>query len=407
MKKYLKSLYAERGNEMRESEVRALFKTLNSIDAADGNRVISLAGGMPDLSTIRLESIKAIQNKVVNQSINTAFQYGEGQGNLNFREKLADQLLLEGIKTSADDIIITTGSQSALDMVSKVFIDKHDVVLTESPTYVGAIGVFRSYQADVQHVETDEHGMIPEALSKKIAQLRKQNRPIKLLYLVPNYSNPAGTLMSDVRREAVYKIALENNILIIEDNPYGLLYFDSPPPKPIFSRGNDNVIYLGTFSKTFAPGLRTGFVVANHDIKQHIVLANESAVLSPSEFSQMIITEFIEKANWNQHTSKIQKVYKDKRDLMSEALEHHAPMLSFNKPEGGFFIWAELPKKVNSKELLNESIKQGVAFTPGTAFYANGRGENFIRLSFSLVAKDMIEPSIIKISESIRLLHKH
>lgn len=406
MKKYLKSLYAERGNEMKESEVRSLFKTLNSLDADGNNRVISLAGGLPDLSTLSPGVVKAIQTKIANQHMHSAFQYGEGQGNFNFREKLAKQLFSEGVNTSAEDITITTGSQSGLDMISKIFIDKNDVVLTESPTYVGAIGVFRSYQADVEHVATDENGMIPESLSKKITQLRKQNKPIKLIYLVPNYNNPSGSLMSEDRRKQIYAIALENNIIIVEDNPYGLLYFESPPPAPIFSIGDNNVIYLGTFSKTFAPGLRTGFVIANKDIKQHIVLANESAVLSPSEYSQMVISEFIEEDNWNYHTNKIRKVYKEKRDLMSEALQNYAPMLSFYKPEGGFFIWAKLPEGINSKELLNHSVEEGVAFTPGTAFYANGHGENFIRLSFSLVAKDLIESSIVKIAKSIQTLSK-
>ena len=254
--------YADRAAGLSASEVRALFAV------ASRPEVVSLAGGMPFVAALPFDKVRSSVDTVLATQGAAALQYGSGQGLPSLREKIRHVMAEEGIRAGVDDIMVTTGSQQGLDLVAKLFVNPGDAIIAESPSYVGAMGVFRSYQARVEHVEMDEHGMIPEALRERIEHLRGAEVPVKFLYLIPNFQNPAGVTLSASRRVEILDIAKDNGILIAEDNPYGLLWFDSPPPQAMRSVDDGGVIYLGSFSKTFAPGLRVGWVVAPNGIRE-------------------------------------------------------------------------------------------------------------------------------------------
>ncbi|MGB1101260.1 MAG: PLP-dependent aminotransferase family protein, partial [Pontimonas sp.] len=246
--------YAARATGLSASEVRALFAV------ASRPEVVSLAGGMPYVAALPFDKVRSSVDTVLAENGPTALQYGSGQGLPTLREHIRTIMAEEGIRAGVDDIVVTTGSQQGLDLVTKLFINPGDAILAESPSYVGAMGVFRSYQARVEHIAMDEHGMIPSALTERIEELHAAGVPIKFLYLIPNFQNPAGVTLSASRRVEILDIAQAHGILVVEDNPYGLLWFDSPPPQALRSVDEAGVIYLGSFSKTFAPGLRVGWV---------------------------------------------------------------------------------------------------------------------------------------------------
>jgi DNA-binding transcriptional MocR family regulator len=317
------------------------------------------------------------------------------------REQILDVMALEGIRASADDVVVTTGSQHALELVSKLFLDPGDVVIAEGPSYVTALVVFRSFQAEVDHVAMDEHGMIPQSLREHIAALEAAGRKIKFLYTIPTFQNPAGVTLSWERRMEVLEICRAHNILVIEDNPYGLLYFDGPPPQAMRSVEEDGVVYLGTFSKTFAPGLRVGWALAPHAIREKLVLANEAAVLSPSSFTQTVISEYLSAADWRGQIDTFRGVYRERRDAMLTALGEQLPKLSWTVPNGGFYVWLTLPQHLDSKAMLPRAVKELVAYTPGTAFFADGDGRNKIRLSFCYPTPEYIGEGIRRLSTVI------
>jgi 2-aminoadipate transaminase len=369
-------LYAERTSGLAASEVRALFAV------ASRPEVVSLAGGMPYVSALPKELIRASFEDVMSTQGDTALQYGSGQGVPALRERILDVMAEEGISASVDDIVTSTGSQQAIDMVAKLFLDPGDVVLAEAPSYVGAIGVFRSYQARTVHVAMDHEGLIPQALREAIVEQRALGRTIKFLYTVPNFHNPAGVTLSASRRAEILEIAQSNGILVIEDNPYGLLYFDDAPPPPLRSLDDEGVVYLGSFSKTLAPGFRVGWAVAPHAIREKLVLAAESAILSPSSFNQLVVNRYLETADWRAQIATFRGVYRERKEAMISALTEYLPGLSWTDPAGGFYVWVTLPEELDSKQMLPRAVKELVAYTPGTAFYADGSGRNAMRLSF-------------------------
>jgi 2-aminoadipate transaminase len=387
--------YADRTAGLSASEVRALFAV------ASRPEVVSLAGGMPYVSALPPELVSGALERVMRDHGPEALQYGSGQGTPAIREQILEVMALEGIRASVDDVVVTTGSQQALDLVTKLFIDKGDVILAESPSYVGAIGVFRSYQADVVHVATDNDGMVPESLRETIVRTRAAGKTIKLLYLIPNFHNPAGVTLSWERRLEIIEIARSNDILILEDNPYGLLYFDGPPPQAMRSVDTDGIIYLGTFSKTFAPGLRVGWAVAPHAIREKLILANESAVLSPSAFTQNVITSYFSGADWRGQIDTFRGIYRERKEALVGALKENLPDLTWTDPTGGFYVWLTLPNHLDSKAMLPRAVKELVAYTPGTAFFANGDGRHNIRLSFCYPTPEAIRLGVRRLTKVI------
>lgn len=389
-------LYADRAAGLSASEVRALFAV------ASRPEVVSLAGGMPFVSALPPELVSGALERVMATSGPQALQYGSGQGTPELREQILEVMALEGIRGRVDDVVVTTGSQQALDLVTKLFINPGDVILAEAPSYVGAIGVFRSYQAEVAHVHMDAEGIIPASLRETIARLRSAGKTIKFLYTIPTFHNPAGVTLTWERRLEVLEICRSEGILVLEDNPYGLLYFGEPGPRAMRSVDDEGVVYLGSFSKTFAPGFRVGWALAPHAIREKLILANESAILSPSSFSQFAITEYLRGTDWRAQIGTFRSVYRERRDAMLAALAEYLPTCSWNVPDGGFYVWVTLPDGVDSKEMLPRAVTELVAYTPGTAFYADGTGHTQMRLSFCYPTPEAIRLGVRRLASVIR-----
>ncbi|ROS49560.1 PLP-dependent aminotransferase family protein [Frigoribacterium sp. PhB24] len=387
--------YADRTAGLSASEVRALFAV------ASRPEVVSLAGGMPYVSALPRELVTGAIDRVMADGGAMAMQYGSGQGTPAIREHIMQIMAMEGIRGSADDVVVTTGSQQALDLVTRLFVNPGDVVLAESPSYVGALGVFKAYQADVVHVSMDEHGLVPEALREAIAAVRARGGRIKFLYTIPNFHNPAGVTLTWARRVEILEICRSAGILVLEDNPYGLLYFDQPAPQAMRSIDDEGVIYLGSFSKTLAPGFRVGWALAPHAIREKLILANESATLSPNSFGQFVITEYLDQADWRGQIETFRALYRERRDAMISALGEYLPSLTWNVPDGGFFVWVGLPPELDSKAMLPRAVKELVAYTPGTAFFADGDGRQNIRLSFCYPTPESIRTGVARLANVV------
>jgi len=387
--------YASRANGLSASEVRALFAVVSRPE------VVSLAGGMPFVPALPKERmIESFQSLMANRSA-TALQYSGGQGDPTLREHIKEIMSLEGIESDVDNIVVTTGSQHGLDLVSSLFLDPGDVVLAEGPSYVGALGVFRARQAHIEHVYTDNNGISPEALSETITRVQAAGKNIKFLYLVPNFANPSGVTLAAERRSQILEICRRHHILVLEDNVYGLLYFDEKAPDALRSLDEDGVIYLGSFSKILVPGFRVGYVLAPPSIKEKLVLANESAVLCPSAFSQMMISEYLSTNDWKAQISVFRNEYRIRRDAALSAMEEFLPELSTTKPGGGFYLWVDLPAGVDSKKMLPRAVENLVAYTPGTAFYGNGTGQEFLRISYSYPTPENIRVGVERLAQTI------
>jgi DNA-binding transcriptional MocR family regulator len=324
-----------------------------------------------------------------------ALQYGSGQGHPKLREQICDVMALEGVRAHPDDVIVTTGSQQALDLISRIFIDPGDVVLVEAPSYVGALGTFSQYEAQVVHISMDNDGLIPQALREAITTTRAAGRKIKFLYLIPNYQNPMGVLLSPERRTEILEICRTEGIFVVEDNPYGLLGFDRPSPNAMRAEDSENVIYLGSFSKTIAPGFRIGWALVPQALKEKIVIASESSILCPSNFTQLAISSYLSDQPWRDQIASFTKLYKLRRDTMLESLDQHFPKgATWTKPGGGFYVWVTLPPEIDTKALMPKAIVAKVAYVPGTAFYADGFGSWSMRLSYCYPSPERIRDGI-------------
>lgn len=384
--------YAERTHGMRSSEIRALFAVANRPE------VVSLAGGMPFLDGLPLDALSQVAASVVAERGLQALQYGSGQGDQTLREQILEVMALEQITAHPDDVVVTTGSQQALDLVTRVFVDPGDVVVAEAPSYVGALGVFRAYQADVVHVAIDEHGLVPAALEETLVALAAAGRRTKFLYTVPNFHNPAGVSLALERRPQILEIARRYGVLVLEDNPYGLLGFDRDPWPALRSYDEDGVIYLGSFSKTFAPGYRVGWAVAPHAVREKLVLASESAILCPSNASQIAISSYLSTCDWRGQVKSYREMYRERRDAMISALSEHLPEASWTVPDGGFYTWVRLPEGLDARDMLPRAVTARVAYVPGTAFYYDGTGADHMRLSFCYPTPERIREGVRRLA---------
>jgi DNA-binding transcriptional MocR family regulator len=373
----LENRFASRAAHMKPSEIRSLFAVASRPD------IVSLAGGMPNLSALPMDMMAEVVRELVATNGTEALQYGSGQGHPLLREQICEVMALEGIRANPDDVIVTTGSQQALDLISRIFIDPGDVVLVEAPSYVGALGTFSQYQAAPVHVETDHDGMVPAALVEAIKSVRASGRKIKFLYLIPNYQNPTGVMLSADRRSQILEICAREEIFIVEDNPYGLLGFDKPSPNAMRAQDSENVIYLGSFSKTIASGLRVGWALVPQSIKDKIVIASESSILCPSNFTQLTISSYLKDQPWRDQIASFVDLYRVRRDAMLESLEAHFPKeATWTRPGGGFYVWITLPPEIDTKAMVPKAIVAKVAYVPGSAFYADGFGSWQMRLSY-------------------------
>jgi|UniRef100_UPI00404B626C 2-aminoadipate transaminase len=393
----LEERFAARAAGMQPSEIRALFAV------ASRPEIVSLAGGMPNLSALPMKMMASVVNDLILTNGTEALQYGSGQGHPKLREQICEMMALEGIRAHPEDVVVTTGSQQALDLISRIFIDPGDVVLVEAPSYVGALGTFHQYQASVVHVAMDDDGLIPEALRDAIKTTRAAGHKIKFLYLIPNYQNPTGVLLPADRRTEILEICRTEGIFVVEDNPYGLLGFDRPSPNAMRAEDSENVIYLGSFSKTIASGLRVGWALVPPSLKDKLVIASESSILCPSNFSQMTISNYLADQPWRDQIASFCDLYKVRRDAMLQALEEHFPAsATWTKPGGGFYVWVNLPPEIDTKLLVPKAIVAKVAYVPGTAFYADGLGSWQLRLSFCHPTPERIQQGVAALGGVIK-----
>jgi len=355
---------------------------------------VSLAGGMPDLAALPIDALAGEVADLVAREGHVALQYGSAQGRPELREQICEVMALEGIQADPDDVVVTVGSQMALDLVTRIYCDPGDVVLAEGPSSVGALGSFAAYQARLVHVAMDAHGLVPSLLRAALETVRP--RP-KFLYTVPTFHNPAGVTLSVERRAEVLAICREYGVAVVEDNPYGLLGFSGQPYPALRSLDRD-VVYLGSFSKTFASGLRVGWALVPPAVRDRLVLAAESATLCPPSFTQMMVSRYLAAHDWRSQVKTYTEAYRDRRDAMLRALETHLPPgCTWNVPDGGFYVWLTVPEGVDTKAMLPRAISARVAYASGTGFYADGLGSRQLRLSYCY-------PSPERITEGVRRL---
>jgi DNA-binding transcriptional MocR family regulator len=384
--------YAARTHGLKVSETRALFAV------ASRPEVVSLAGGMPFLDALPMEIIAKVTADLMVTEGATALQYGNGQGHPRLRQQITDVMAAEKIQAHPDDVVVTTGSQQALDLVTRVFVDPGDVILAEAPSYVGALSVFMSYQAWSEHVALDADGLVPDALREAIKRLRAEGRRIKFLYTCPTFHNPAGVTLTPPRRAEILEICASAGVLVVEDNPYGMLAFDGSITPAIRSLDQDGVIYLGSFSKTFAPGYRTGWAAAPHAVREKLVLASEASILCPSQASQLSIAAYLEACDWLGQVDAYRRVYKERCDAMLAALAEFMPECSWTVPRGGFYTWVTVPEGINTKSMLPRATTELVAYVSGVAFYADGQGAGQMRLSFCYPTPERIKEGVRRLA---------
>lgn len=385
--------YADRAAGMTASEIRALFAV------ASRPEVVSLAGGMPYVEALPLDALAETTSRLIRERGAQALQYGSGQGDTVLREQIVDVMSDMGVSAHPDDIVVTAGSQMALDLVARIFCNPGDVILVESPSYVGALGIFRAFECDVVHVPMDGDGLIPAALEETIADVRASGRTIKLIYTIPSFHNPAGITQPPQRRKELLEIALREDLLVLEDDPYALLGFDGVVPRAMRADDSDQVVYLGSFSKTLASGLRVGWAVAPHGVREKLVLAAEAAVLCPSNFTQGVVSEFLATQPWRDQVEVFRDVYRERRDALLESLDALMPPgTEWTRPAGGFYSWLTLPEGLDATAMLPRAVAALVAYVPGTGFYADGQGRRHLRLSYCYPEPDRIREGVRRLA---------
>lgn len=386
--------YSRRVRGMTTSEIRALFAV------ASRPEVVSLAGGSPYIAALPLDAVGEMLGDLAAQHGATSLQYGIGQGTVDLRERICEVMALSGItNASPDDVVVTVGGQQALDLLARLFLDPGDVVLAEGPTYVGALGVFQAAQAQVRHVAMDDEGLIPAALEEAIRATARAGRQAKFLYTIPTFQNPAGVTLSEERREQILDICERAGLLVVEDDPYGMLSFEGEAPKPLRARRRAGVFYCSTFSKTFAPGLRVGWVLAPHAVREKLVMMSEANVLCPSAFAQAAVTQYLTTMPWREQIKTYREIYRERRDALLSALADLMPAgTTWTRPAGGLFVWATLPEGLDSKAMMPRAIAARVAYVPGTGFYADGAGRANMRLNFSFSAPERLREGVRRLS---------
>jgi 2-aminoadipate transaminase len=389
---------------MKSSAMREMMALTERTD------VISLAGGLPDTSTFAPELYAKLMSSVAAESTARALQYGPTEGMESTVECIVEVMAAEGTAVDPGEVIVTTGGQQVIDLVCKTLIDPGDVIVAEAPTYPGAVPTFSAYQAEVEQIEMDGDGMPIDALESVLDGLQAQGRRPKFIYTIPNFHNPGGVTMSLARRRRLVEVARERELLVLEDNPYGLLRYEGEPLPTLYSldaeavgRGgaSDLVIYLGTFSKILSPGLRLGWAVAPHAVLEKLNLGKQGADLCSSPMTQLFVAAYFAERDWREYLETLKLLYRRRRDVMFEALEQHfGGRAEWTKPEGGLFIWATLEDGVDTTDLLARS--EGVAFVPGRAAYTDGRsGSSSMRLNFAGVADEDIREGVRRIGEAL------
>ncbi|MFS2003553.1 PLP-dependent aminotransferase family protein [Duganella sp. CT11-25] len=374
--------FAERAEQLQSSFIREILKITQQPE------IISFAGGLPSPLTFPVDEMKAAFDKVLSENGKVALQYGPTDGYLPLRQWIADSLSTNGARIVPEQVLMTSGSQQALDLLGKVLIDEGSRVLVETPSYLGALQAFSVYRPEFKSVDTDEHGLVPSSLDAVAEGAR-------LLYALPNFQNPTGRTLSAERRIELVETCARHGLPLIEDDPYGALSYKGDPLPKMVAMNPEGVIYMGSFSKVLTPGIRLGYVVAPLPLVRRLELAKQAADLHTSQLTQMVVHEVIKDGFLQRHIPKIRTLYGDQCQVMLDAMAQHFPAgVEWTKPEGGMFIWVTLPKHIDAMKLLDEAIAQKVAFVPGSPFYANQPETNTLRLSFVTVPPERIRAGI-------------
>ncbi len=381
--------FARRMEQMRPSTIREILKVTAQPD------VISFAGGLPAPELFPIEDVRAACGRVLDAEGPQALQYGESEGYAPLRRYITEEMDRRGVTCAVEEILLTSGSQQVLDLVGKVFLNAGDVVLTETPTYLAAIQAFQVYEARFVPVPTDENGILPDALPEYIAR----HRP-KFLYTIPNFQNPTGITLAADRRKALYRIAAEHDLLVVEDDPYGRLRYAGTDIQPVKALDEtDQVLYMSTFSKTIAPGLRVGWVVAPQDILRKMVILKQAADLHTSSLDQRIACEYMRTCDTQAHVARIRAAYGHRHQVMDEALRREMPAgYTWTHPEGGMFLWVTCPEGSDTVPLMEKALQRKVLFVPGRDFFPDGSGHRYLRLNFSNSSPERIEEGVSRLA---------
>ena len=384
--------YAKRMDLFKKSELGEILKLIEKPD------IISFAGGLPASELFPVEEMKKISVKVLDESGEEALQYSASQGYLPLRTHIASRMNSKSkTNVQAQDILITSGSQQALDYAGNIFLDEGDIVLCESPSYLGALNAFKNYQPKIIEVPTDEDGMIPEELEK----ILRENDRVKFIYVIPDFQNPTGITWSLDRRKKFIDVINKYEIPVIEDNPYGELRYEGeslPALKSLDAKGL--IIYLGTFSKIFCPGYRLGWTCASKEILKKFIICKENSDLQTSTISQREVSKYMDDYDIDEHVEKIKSTYKKRRDLMLKCMEEEFPeCVTFTYPKGGLFTWVKLPDELNAQELMKICVENKVAYVPGGFFFPQGNKENYFRLNYSSCKENKIVEGIKRLGK--------
>jgi 2-aminoadipate transaminase len=391
-------LFSARTRVMTSSATRDLMAMSDRAD------VISFAGGLPDTSSFPSETFAAITQQIADESCAKALQYGPTDGLAETKRCIADVMAAESMTVDTDDVMVTTGGQQVLDLVTKTLIDPGDTIVAEGPSYPGALNAFKAYQANVVQVDMDSDGMRVDLLEETLDRLDSEGKRPKFVYTVPSFQNPGGVTLSLPRRKRLVEVARERELLVLEDNPYGLLRYEGDPLPTLYSLdGGVYVMYLGTFSKIFSPGLRLGWVVAPPPVLARINLGKQQADLCTSTLSQILVQAYFAHHDWRDYVGTLSEIYRSRRDTMLDALAEHFPaQAEWTRPGGGLFIWATLPEFIDTSDLLARALRESVAFVPGEGAFLDGRGRSSMRLNFSGSDEDRIREGIRRIGEVIK-----
>jgi len=385
-----------RVTKMRSSAVRDLFSAATSSD------IISLSGGMPDVSLLPKSAVQKAVHAAWDEQRSIALQYGSTDGRVELKRVFVGLMRDIGVRCKPENVMITEGAQQALDLIAKTYINPGDIILTEGPTYLGALQAFSAYEPDVHCVPFDAEGMRMDLLEEELKRIGKNNPRLKFLYTIPNFQNPGGVTMSPARRQRLIELSEEYNFMVVEDDPYGRLRYDGGHVLPLRAL-SDKVIYLGTISKVFAPGLRTGWIVCPHSVFSKINLVKQGTDLCGSAFDQVTVEHYFTDTPWQRTLQKFVKTYKTRRDAMLVALEKYFPEeAQWTMPQGGFFVWVTLPAYVDTSSMLADALAAGVTYTPGDGFYPDGkRGKNCMRIAFCYEDPEQIEEAIKRLAAVI------
>jgi 2-aminoadipate transaminase len=391
----MKIRFADRMEEVKPSAIRELSSLIQKTPG-----VISFAGGWPAPDLFPIEEIEQVFSDVLKEDGRAALQYTSTEGYLPLREHITRRMKGYGVEVGAENILIISGSQQGLEFSAKLFVNEGDVIICESPTYVGAIGAFKAFRPRFAEVAMDDEGMVMEDLERAL----KENPNAKFIYTVPDFQNPTGRTMSVDRRKELVRLASQYSVPVVEDNPYMELRFEGQKLPAVKHFDNDGiVIFLGSFSKTFCPGFRLGWIAADADILRKYVLIKQGADLQAGTIVQRQAAKFMDKYDFDQHIAKIIDVYRRKRDVMLKAMKEEFPAnVKFTVPSGGLFTWVVLPEGIDAAEVLKKALEKSVAFVPGGAFFPNGGNENTFRLNYSTMPEEKIVEGIKRLGTVLK-----